>query len=169
MDSILQKIVPHFKMAVRDARLTGIVSSSDIIQVVAENFGGKEVANGSYSFTVDRKEIIVFDTYSDEDNDELFDYDNNLLALGFCISYNSHLYCFDIDLTTNELNYVRKTVEKVEDPKFHIGKRSFNHHRSSKRLSMRNFNAVLGFDEHEVARNWVSGQRTLYHLVSIDD
>lgn len=169
MDIILQKIVPHFKMAVRDARLTGIVHSSDIIQVVAENFGGSEVSNGSYAFTLDGKEIIVFDTYSDEDSDELVDYDNNLLALGFCISYDSYLYCFDIDWTTNELNYVRKTFEKVEDPRFHIGKRSFNHRRGSKRLSMRHFNTALGFDEDEAARNWISGPRTLYHLVSIDD
>ena len=169
MDSILKKIIPHFQMVVKDVKLTCVeVHTSDIIQQVSSNFGGSEISNGSYSFIVDNKEVIVFDTYSDEDNDELMDYDSNLLALGFCVAVDHHLYCFDIDWTTNELNYVRKSVEVVKDPRFHIGKRSFNHNRNIKRLSMRHFDISSGIEEHEVARNWVSGPRTFYHLIEVE-
>jgi len=49
------------------------------------------------------------------------------------------------------------------DPAFHTGKRAFYHQREDKMVSMRNYEEGHG-KEHEEARNWASGPRTLYKL-----
>lgn len=167
------------KYLVTYIKLNAVDDLSDIVSHIHQtnsvfNHVKKYSGYDDLSFFFKENQFFFYDFYGDEDNDLLFQETEEFIpiTLGACIRYQDRIYCIDFDLVNimggnTDLSSVIKILETQEsihpDPTFHTGKRAFYHQRKKKMVSMRNYEEGYG-KEHEEAREWVSGPRTLYKL-----
>jgi hypothetical protein len=177
MPEALYKLI---KYLVTYIKVNDVNDVSDILQHICDInsvFDNVKQHSGyhDYSFSFKEEKFFFYDIYGDEDDDLLFQETEDEIipiAIGLCIRYKKHIYCIDINLPNiiggkTDLPSATKifvTEETIHPkPDFHTGKRAFYHQREDEMVSMRNYEEGYG-KEHEEARNWASGPRTLYKL-----
>lgn len=161
-------------------KISGINDISDIvshIHHIDSAFDNVKRQSGydDFSFSFKGNQFFFYDFYGDEDDDLLFQETEEEfipIILGSCIRYQDRIFCIDFILANimggkTDLPSATKILATQEalhpDPAFHTGKRAFYHQREDEMVSMRNYEEGYGI-EHEEARKWVSGPRTLYKL-----
>lgn len=114
-------------------------------------------------------ELTFLNTEGDQDADELFiesvvegeeSFDKN--ALGFSFIFEGFIYCIDIGIDGSIGKLFKSTEQIKQAPEFYTGKRAFYHYRKDSFISLRGLSSLD--KEHEEARDWISGPRSLYHL-----
>lgn len=173
----LHKLVTYLVTYIKIKEINSMRDISEHICDIDSKFDNVKRYSGysDFSFSFNGDKFFFYDFYGDEDDDLLYQETEEEfvpIMLGACIRYQDRIYCIDFNLPNiiggnDDLPSATKILATKEtlhpDPAFHTGKRAFYHQRENEEVSMVDYEEGYG-KEHEEARKWVSGPRTLYKL-----